>query len=331
MKRLALLLVLAVWAIGAQARAMSCTPVANDIPAFPGRMVYEDFAAGQIYLYDLNGATSCTHFARIPIETWGLSSATNPVFSPDGQAVVFTAVQTEPTYGAEHHIFYWVIGAETVTNLTVFLDQTIPGGTRNEDAKFTVGQTQIQMVWKETGGVRVADFGLDSFGGPVLSNTQKLVPGSRGTWNEDSAPTFSPDANHIYFFQGSSSAPPITLQVTPGSGMLYSPLFNGQAGRRPPPRYYPITDFVGGKLFYVAGPNGGREGIYTYPNANAVNPEASRRAPGAATRPARTTPIPGRSTATTSSSRATKTPTGTPTTSSISASCPPACRGRWDR
>jgi uncharacterized repeat protein (TIGR02543 family) len=259
------------------AKAQSCVPQNAGLPPLTGRMVYEDFGGpvpndpGAIYIYDFLSANTCTMPALIPTASMGLSAPTNPVFSPDGQAIVFSAVApfggpTGPSL--QRHIYYWAIGAAYPRNLTLSM-----GNQRFEDVKFS--PDGAFMMWKQagdgvsSGGIWKANFGFDPSGEPQLTNPVQLVTGIRNSATEASGPTFSPDANHIYYFTGSGSFPPQQIEQYSLAGQTSGLAFSPQSSLNY--YYYPVVDFTSGKLLYVGAPIGGRDKIFYFPNANAID------------------------------------------------------------
>ncbi len=266
--------------------AQGCPASGTSIPALTGRMVYEDANGGQIYVYDFLCATTATMPQRVKIETLtvtstgltGVGSPTNPVFSPDGQAVVFRAVQND-----ESHIYYWAIGSGTLTNLTGFM-----GNQNNQDVKFSADG--FSMVWKQLSGVEVASFTLDDTGTPQLSQVRQLTAGTRGASSEASGPTFSPDGQHVYYFTGSACAQPMQIQqISVNSPAGRTNAFSGQAAGTY--FYYPAIDYSTDKFFYVTGPiqpagpgcsanpqvlpPHGPDRLFYYPNANTITGAAT--------------------------------------------------------
>jgi Tol biopolymer transport system component len=271
MTALRVLLAVALLSLVAPALAeAACVAPAGPVASLTGRVVYQQGAG--IFLFDFLGATSCTQPVAIPLVTDTgvmLLTPTNPVFSPDGQSVLFTAIQNNT-----HDLFYWVVGASTVTDLTVGIPMS-----RNEDGKFSPDGTSI--VWKETFGISVASLRIVD-AGPTIGPAQPLVTGTDGASSEASAPTYSPDAMHIYYYTGSNCGPPETLQVVASTGGTHGPLFSSQSTALY--YYYPRVDLVTGKLFYVSGAaapckqSGGPDQIFYFPNANNVDPSSTATA-----------------------------------------------------
>jgi hypothetical protein len=266
--------------LAGSAFGQSCPPPTTGIPPLTGRLVYES-SVGELYIYDFLCATTSTMPTQIPIDSWNLHEATNPVFSPDGQAVVFRAVDRADDAS---HIYYWVIGAASPTNLTGSM-----GNLNNQDVKFS--PDGFSMVWKQTSGISIAAFALDDTGAPQISHVRQLAPGTRNTSSEASGPTFSPDGQLVYFFTGSACAPPMQIQqvnvtgapvvTTAFSPQTYTQLNGGSYF------YYPAVDYTTNKFFYVTGavqpffgncppaPKQGPDRIFYYPNANAISGTAS--------------------------------------------------------
>ncbi|HEY1629676.1 MAG TPA: hypothetical protein VGF56_00065 [Rhizomicrobium sp.] len=197
------------------ALSQTCPPfVAQSPSTFPaeiaGRMVYErtyadpnrsvnDNEASDIYLYDL----ASRQLTDIPTASWGLRLPLNPVFSKDGKGVLFSAIRTASGGQELRDLFYWTIGsAGPATNLTESGDGDVRRQ-RNEDPKFS--QKGEKIVWKQQGGIAVADFA--TLGGvPTLSNVQHLLNGTLGDSTEKSGPVFSPTEKYIYYFGASGTA-----------------------------------------------------------------------------------------------------------------------------
>jgi Tol biopolymer transport system component len=158
-------------------------------PALTGRLVYEDSTTGQLYLYDFQAVT-LTNFTA----TWAATANENPVFSPDGKAVLFSAVQSD-----QRHLYYWKIGAAQPVNLTLAM-----GNLRNEDPKFAPSGKAI--VWKQSFNIVTAPLNFDGSGNPSLGAVTAITTnGVQGTTTEASAPVFSPTAKDVYYYTGSGA------------------------------------------------------------------------------------------------------------------------------
>jgi Tol biopolymer transport system component len=259
-----ILTALAAWAL-AGAAAASCTAPGNGLPALTGRLVYQDLnGAGALYYYDFNGATTCTLPVLIPTAAWNLTNPTNPAFTPDGQAILFSAVKND-----QRHIYYWGIGDELPVNLTNSM-----GNQRHDDPKLFWNSTTmtLTMIWKRADGIWTADFDRDASGTPFLSQAQQVLAGTGGTGSETSAPIYSPDGSHIYYFLGAVQ-PQRIMRFDPGHDPVDA--FPGQDAHS---YYYPVVDNVSGKFFYVGGPYTNpktREKIFVFPNANQLSGAAS--------------------------------------------------------
>ena len=163
----------------------SFTPAPDPAPFPPGRVVYQDAIGGGLYIYDFKDGTLTT----VPIS--GLGSATNPVFSPDGGAILFSAVISD-----ERHLFYWTIGSAQPVNITAWM-----GNLRNEDPKFS--PDGYHVVWKQNFGIETANFAFNDLGQPILFNLQQLVANPP----EASGPVYSPTQKYVYYFTSTSSQP----------------------------------------------------------------------------------------------------------------------------
>jgi len=251
MKIASLVFSLALAILADSAGAHTCTPPTTPFPAFTGRMVYTvctacgtDQEAHALYLFDFNAVSTCTTPVLIPTATWNLTLPESPHFSPDGQAIIFAAV--EPT-GTEHDLYYWKIGDEQVTDLTPAAPGQL-GQTRNEDPNFTPDGSSI--VWKLTGSLYKASFSFDSSGRPMIGTPIQLAAGTRGTSSEISGPVVTSDQNHVYVFTGSGGGRLVQGASISGSGV--NPAYPTQT----PPEtyaYYPAINRTTGVLFYVAG------------------------------------------------------------------------------
>ena len=129
----------------------------------------------------------------------------NPMYSPDGSAILFSAVQY---IGGEYqrHVFYWRIGSPALVNLTAPL-----GNLRHEDPKFSPNGNAI--VWKENFNIVTASLKFNSQGVPALSGSPRHITnnGAQGTFTEASGPSFSPTGKYIYYWTGSKDAFPIHI------------------------------------------------------------------------------------------------------------------------
>jgi Tol biopolymer transport system component len=260
-----ILTALASWALAGAAAAQSCTAPGNGLPALTGRLVYEDYSGdGALYYYDFNGATTCTERVLIQTAAWNLSMPTNPVFTPDGQAILFSAVQND-----ERHVYYWGVGDELPVNLTAPM-----GNQRHDDPKLFLDSSTgiLTMVWKRADGIWTATFNRDASGKPFLSQMQRVVVGALGTSTEASAPVFSPDGMHIYFF--ASNMPPQKIMRYDTSGGAPVDAFAGQDSAHS--YYYPVIDGAAGKFFYAGGPLGAHDKIFVFPNANSLSGSATQ-------------------------------------------------------
>jgi hypothetical protein len=172
---------------GSWARSQTCTTFAaqtSPVPLTTGQIAVEDVQNNFLYVYDIGSQTPL----QVPTQSSNLTNPQNPVFTPDGSAILFDAVSTV-NGTAETDLFYWqTSGQQQPTNLTSSM-----GNHRDQDVKFSPDGTQI--VWKRDSGIAIASFSPNN-GNPMLSNVQQLVSSPP----EDSAPVFSPDLNYIYYF-----------------------------------------------------------------------------------------------------------------------------------
>lgn len=215
---------LSLWTSAARSDPCSFTPQdPSTLPALTGRVVYEDDNTGLLYLYDFLNAT----LTNVP--TMNLTAAENPVFSPDGSAILFSAVTNN-----QRHLFYWIIGSPAQpTNITAWM-----GNLRNEDPKFSPNGNMI--VWKQDFGISTASFSFDDLGNPILFNVQQIIPSTP----EASGPVYSPTEKYIYYFTGSSSQIK-QIQVYSTLTMTSTPAFTQDANVQ---YYYPVDpdlyDFI---------------------------------------------------------------------------------------
>ncbi len=226
-------------------------------PALPGRLTYQDSNSNLLYLFDLQNADADSAPMQIP--TAGLSSVANPVFTPDGTAIAFTA---SPTPGRTN-IYYWPIGTPAPINLTGAMSSD-----DNEDVHFSADGTM--MVWKQDYGISVAGFTFDDNGLPVLFDVNHVVSGSQSTTSEASGPVFSPDKYYISYFTGSKLHGPQRIQ-------RYSFASNSSvlafAQRASINYYYPVDPDLY-ELLYVSktDDNPTVDKIYSYPSVSVPSP-----------------------------------------------------------
>ena len=179
-------------AVPAAAQTCSFTPQTSALPTLKGRVVYTDQSTGQIGMYDFNTASTVSIPSAVNSLGTSTDQITNPVFSPDGKALLFSGVAT-----GQRHLFYWVIGTTTVTNLT-----SPQGNLRHEDGKFSPNGAKI--VWKRDGNIVTAD--LSTSGTPSLSNIVAVTTnGVLGTATEASGPVYGQSMQFIYYFTGNST------------------------------------------------------------------------------------------------------------------------------
>ncbi len=163
-----------------------------------------------------------------------MTGALNPVFSPDGSAVLFTAVANN-----ERDLYYWVIGAATPTNITAAFPNT-----RNEDPKFSPDGTKI--VWKQTFSIEQANLVFNGSGTPSLTGAVQLVLGHQGMSDEASAPVYSPTQKYIYYYTGTGSGAQVQQYNTQTA--THGPAFTMQPNTE---YYYPVDpDYY--EFFYTS-------------------------------------------------------------------------------
>ena len=217
----------------ATAQTCSFTPQTSALPSLPGRVTYTDTSTGQLFIYDFQSAAQVT----IPSAVSSLGSSsnpiTNPVFSPDGKALMFSGVSSN-----QRHLFYWVIGTTTVTNLT-----SPQGNLRHEDGKFSLDGSQI--VWKRNGNIVTAD--LSTSGTPSLSNITAITTnGVLGTATEASGPVFARSMQYIYYFTGNASFTEQLARYTYASNSS-GPVFSGADPTLQ--YYYPVAPDIYDLMF----------------------------------------------------------------------------------
>ena len=191
MKRIALLLVFALASLlsvqPVLAQTCSFTPLTSTPPVLTGRLAYQDDSVGQLYLYDFAIATR----TLITQSGWSVTLPRNPIFSPNGKAIIFSADQS-----GQRDLYYWVIGAANPTNLTVGFGSHV-----NEDPHFS--PLSGKVVWKKDFNIWVATLQFDGSGNPSLTGiTQLTTTGVQGTSTEASDPNYSPSEKYIYFYTG---------------------------------------------------------------------------------------------------------------------------------
>jgi Tol biopolymer transport system component len=215
---------------GAASAQCSFTAQGTTAPALPGRVVYENADTGRLYLYDF----AAHHLTQLNTVGWGVTGALNPVFSPDGSAILFTAVANN-----ERDLYYWVIGAATPTNITAAFPNT-----RNEDPKFSPDGTKI--VWKQTFSIEQANLVFNGSGTPSLTGAVQLVLGHQGMSDEASAPVYSPTQKYIYYYTGTGSGAQVQQYNTQTA--THGPAFTMQPNTE---YYYPVDpDYY--EFFYTS-------------------------------------------------------------------------------
>lgn len=213
------------------------------IPLTSGQIALEDEDHNSLYVYDLG--TKTTYL--VPLT--GLSNAENPVFTPDGSAILFSAENA-----TEYDLYYWKVGTTSLVNLTQSSSR------KNQDVKFSPDGSMI--VWKNqspstpnVGGIAIANISL-SGGTPTLSNVTQLLNGltADGPTVEQSAPVFSPDQKYIYYFtnNGSMELPGQIWRYDFASGTA-GPAFPQATSEPTYYYYYPAYPDLY-NLMYVGGP-----------------------------------------------------------------------------
>lgn len=165
-------------------------------PSLPGRVVFQAKDAGgnmQIYLYDFASGQQ-TNLST----SWTISSYTNPVFSPNGKYIAFTAI---PANNCCHDVYVFQLGASAP------IDVTNKGSSyRSEDPKWAPnGQ---QLVIKQNANIVLLPLSFNASGVPSASGTTTAftTDGVINTTTESSQPFFSADGKYVYYARGLCSA-----------------------------------------------------------------------------------------------------------------------------
>ena len=148
---------------------------------------------------------------------WGLSSLRNPHVSPNGNYVVFDAVNAANT---RTDIYIWKVGASSFVSLTGSMTNL-----RYEDPVFTF-DGQSLMVKRS---FNIVEFPI-SFANPNAPalGTAKVFT-TNGTGNnqyEASGPWMSPDNRYVFFWRGSTTYPPVAVKqiyVPTGAETVFAP------------------------------------------------------------------------------------------------------------
>ncbi|MGH6872306.1 MAG: TolB family protein [Rhizomicrobium sp.] len=263
MKRIALLLFAALIASAAEAQTCQTFSTSTDpAPSLTGRVVYQEDDSGLLYMYDFKARA----FIPIDQKSWGLTVARNPVFSPDGKAIVFTAVRGTGR-NAKRQVFYWLIGAAQPANLTD--GKTVP----NEDPHFS--QRGDTIVWKQNFGIATADLVIDPANPsmPHIANFKKLINGTPSGMNgepstppEASGPVFSPSGRYIYYFINARAYARV-MRFDTLTGTSESPFAFPQVDGT---HYYYPVDPDSYAFLYVSWPDPAtmHDKIYVYSNLN---------------------------------------------------------------
>jgi Tol biopolymer transport system component len=203
MRIVTFLAILGGFALPVAANASSCNfkPSTAPLPQLTGRLVYQSVNpttgnSRNIYLYDFTQPSVAPK--AIVRAAWHLNQPLNPVFSPDGKGVLFSALNNG---AGARDLYYWAVGSSGApVKLTNATTATQP----EEDAKFSADGKRV--VWKHDYNIVVASIQFDSGGRPSLSTPAYLVNGVQSSPSEPSGPVFSPLGNYIYFFTGSTRA-----------------------------------------------------------------------------------------------------------------------------
>ncbi|HEY1752237.1 MAG TPA: hypothetical protein VGG29_13325 [Caulobacteraceae bacterium] len=263
-------------AITTQAQGQALCPSVGQRPMIFGQLVFQvvyppdpggaDANPSDVFYLDFQSGDPPS-LVKAPLPS-GMMDALNPVFSPDGAAMVFTAVANN-----RHDIFYWPIGSSAAP-----INLTGASPSPNEDARFS--RDGSEMVWKSDCNLFVAPFSYDSSHQPVLGASTQIVTGSCGQTSEASAPTFSPSAGSanptagsVFYFLGStgpSGAAPEKIAAYSFSSRTSAAPFAQSAQNY---YYFPVVGSTSSRLFYVSG--GGSDKIFTYANADAISGSAT--------------------------------------------------------
>ena len=214
MRRVVVFIAVGIALYASPAWSQTCTTFAVQTGQLPimltGKIAYEDETVNPnenidhfLYVYDFSKGGSPTKVPLTDINGVALSGQENPVFTPDGSAILFAAISTVND-NQEFDLFYWnITSGKNPTNITSSM-----GNNRDEDVKFSPDGNSI--VWKEATGIVTANFSVDAQGNPIISNEKMLVGGQIGTSNEKSGPVFSPDQKYVYYYLG--DAAPFSVQ-----------------------------------------------------------------------------------------------------------------------
>lgn len=234
------------------------------LPPLGGRAVFQscdtvDCDASDLYTFDFSNNS----IAEIDMSSTPLRVPLNPVFSPDGSALVFSAVTVDAP--AVHRLYYWTLATGDFVALTAATN-------RSEDAKFSPDGNHL--VWKQDFGIETADFSVAANGKPRLSHRKTVVTGTNGEPDEASAPVYSTDQSRIYYYTGSRFTEPTYYpkiqQYIPGQGSSLA--FDRQKKNI---QYYYPADLSAQYLLFVSWLNAGNQHdkIFVYSKS-----DGSRRA-----------------------------------------------------
>ena len=185
------------------------------VPALPGRVAFQgvDPTLGtQLYLFDFVSKAQ-TMFSR----SWGLQSPLNPIFSPDGKFIVFSAVNAA---GTVRDVYVWPVGAASPQNLT---RGGASGAAKSEDPKWRFDQQAL--VFKQDGNIKVMTLAISGQTVTPTGTTALTTNGVNGTPTEASQPSFTPDAKYVYSTRNSGAAQTVHV-LTVALGQSSETLFN---------------------------------------------------------------------------------------------------------
>ena len=212
----------------AQCRA-SLPLTSEPLPVLTGRVAFqESFKTGEIdhshiYLFDF-----ATRVRTGPLESgWGLFDPLNPVFSPDGKWLAFSAES-----GPRRDVFVWKIDRGAPVNLTSSLGDSV----HTEDPKWSSdGRT---IVFKHNYNIWKLSVAFSASGNPVSSGFTAITGnGVANTASEASAPSLSPDGKYLYFYRGSKATTEKVVRLNLRTGVETDVSVSGASGHA----YYPIV------------------------------------------------------------------------------------------
>jgi Tol biopolymer transport system component len=170
---------------------------------------------------------------------WGILSARNPHFSPDGAWLTFAGIQNN-----RWHVFVWRVGSTAPP-----IDMTLAAPThRNEDPKFSPDGRFI--VFKGDGAISLMTLGRDHGGNLLPLRFQSWTTG--GSLNcsilEASAPVLNVDSSKAYYFRGAPNTKCTASHIYYSSPLGY--VESRIASTNTSVEYYPILR-NDGVLFFV--------------------------------------------------------------------------------